>query len=561
MTARATKLGAVLVAVLLAGCAGRRPSESNGPCDDFALDAEQVWSSTKRRELRSDLEDFAGETQTVNIDRIVTKMDAITRDWVMMSRRSCRDTVERETMPKEIYVRVSLCLNAALVQQRTLVTQLEQVDRSSYEHIDRAMLGISEQIATCQNQAVFEYYMAPVDTADAEAAELADDRTAEARTLLALGQTRAASTRISEAEAAAARSGDERRQIDAAVASCDHAVLLASYDAAQAAGTAALEQAKRLGYTLGEADARSCLGTAQLRVGQPELAREQLEQALRLREAAFEADHPLIADAANRLGNVEAAIANYRAAQQLSRRALDIWTAAFGPDDYVTSRAYHNLGYVHLGLDDIEGAAAWYQKAIAAETRSLGTDHPATALSEASFASVLLMQGRVDDAVELLERAVAIQERRLGPGHPEVAVSYHGLGDAWTAKKKYFRALEWYDKALVLRRLALGEEHLQTAETLDAMAIAHYRDKQLDKALEQAQEALAIRQKQLGERSLVTATSYFNVGLIYEKRKQYREALEHYERSLAIERELRGDGHELTKQTNAAAERLRDVVR
>jgi tetratricopeptide (TPR) repeat protein len=537
------------------------PDSGTGPCDDFELDVEKIWGSSARRQVRDGLRSFAGETQVVNVDRIVTKMDAITSDWVMMSERACKDTLVRNTMPEEIYVRVSLCLNTALVQQRTLVTQLGAVDRTSYEHIDRAMLDISECIATCQNQAVLAYYRAPEETADAEAAQAADDKTAEARVLLALGKSDAASGLLDDAEAAANKSGDERRQIDAAVAACNHAVLEGDWQHALDHGNPALILAQKLGYAIGEADALTCLGTAELRRGKHEEARQRLEAALKQRESFFGKDHPRVADAANRLGNLEAAVANYQAAYDLYKRALDIWTKTFGPDDPITSRAYHNLGFVHIGLDDVEGAVGWYTQAIKAETDSLGADHPATALSEANFASVLLLQGKIDDAYALLNHAMEVQERILGPGHPEVAVSYHGIGEVWAARKGYETALEWYNKALVLRKLAFGEQHLETAKTQDAMATAYFKLKKYEEATQMAELALATREALLGPDNILTATSYFNVGLIYEKRKKYKEALGFYEKSLAVEDRVRGPGHPLTKQTRAAVNRLGDLVR
>ncbi|MFO7565694.1 MAG: tetratricopeptide repeat protein [Enhygromyxa sp.] len=556
ITAFTLSLGLVL------GCGQTvSPDAGGGPCDDFELDVQKVWGSSKRKAVREGLRSFAGESQVVNVDRIVTKMDAITSDWVMMSRRACRDTVERRTMPQEIYVRVSLCLNTALVQQRTLITQLEAVDRTSYEHIDRAMLDISENIATCQNQAVLAYYRTPEETADAEAAQTADDKTAEARTLLALGKSKAAVGLLSDAGAAARKSGDERRELDAAVAACNLAVLEGDYSRAIEHGTPALKAAQKLGYAIGEADALTCLGTAELRRGKHEAAREQLEAALTQREAFFGKDHPRVADAANRLGNLEAAVANYQAAYDLYKRALDIWTKVFGPSDPVTSRAYHNLGFVHIGLDDIDGAVGWYTQAIKAATSSLGADHPATALSEANFASVLLLQGKVDDAYALLTHAMEVQERILGKGHPEVAVTYHGIGEVWAARKGYDTALEWYNKALTLQKLAYGEQHLETAKTQDAMATAYFKLKKYEQATELAEQARATREALVGADNILTATSYFNLGLIYEKRKKYKEALGFYEKSLAVEDRVRGPGHPLTKQTRSAVNRLGDLVR
>lgn len=42
----------------------------------------------------------------------MTKMDSLTRDWVMMQEGICKDTIVREVMPREVYVKVSLVCGA-----------------------------------------------------------------------------------------------------------------------------------------------------------------------------------------------------------------------------------------------------------------------------------------------------------------------------------------------------------------------------------------------------------------------------------------------------------------
>lgn len=538
------------------GCATTPPA-TRGTCDVFEAEIDQIWGTTERRTARDQLEAFAGESQGDNVSRLITKVDDLTRDWVHVRRGACRDANERGTMPPEIHERVQLCLQGTWIQQQTLIAELGRVDQVTYARIDRAMLDISEQTATCENQAVLAYYKLPAETGDAEAAQTADRHTAEARTLTALGRKDEAKKKISKATIAAAKANDDRRQIDVGVAACHLNVLVRDFDKAAEAARPALSAAQRLGYAIGEADALTCLGTAELRSGQYDEARRDLEAALERRESFFGADHPRTADAANRLGELETVLANYRQAHELFMRALDIWTKTFGADDPVTSRAYHNLGYAHIGLEDIEGAAAWYQQAIAAETDSLGEDHPVTALSEAKYAAVLLIQERPDDAYELLNHAVEVQERILGPGHPDVAVSYQGIGAVWASRKGWDTALEWYTKALTLRKLAFGDRDLATAETLDAMATAYYKLKKYDDALDHATQAMAIREALLGTENIITGSSYFNLGLIHEKRKKPKEALKWYEKSLAIDEAIRGPGHDLTKQTRQTVDRLR----
>jgi tetratricopeptide (TPR) repeat protein len=556
--ARTLPLSLALVALALAGCR-KEPTTNPGMCEDFELDVERVWSTAQRKSVRAGMEALIGST-TVNVERVVTKMDTITRDWVMMSRRACKDTVERKTMPAEVYTRVTLCLDAALVQQRTLITRLEHVDMTSYEHIDAAMLDISEQITSCQNEALVAYYRKPEETADAGAAQTADTKTAEARTLIALGQVDEATALLDEATAAAEQSGDDRRKVEALVTACEHALVLGEFDHALGHGRPALATAQKAGYALGESDALACLGTAELRSGRFSESRTHLDTSLKIREGIFGPDHPRVADSLNRLGNLDELLADYAKAQALYKRAHDIWTATFGPTDPITTRVQHNLGAVHVGIDDLPGAVAWYTQAINSERESLGPEHPATALSEANLAGVKLRLGETEDALDMLQHAMAVQEKLLGANHPETAATYLRIGDAWAAKKSWDSALEWYQKSLTSRQAALGEQHLDTAESYDAIGRALTKKKKWDEAKAALDKGLEIRVALVGPDTLIAAQSYFNLGVHHQARKQWKDALGWFEKSLVIEERVRGVSHRLTLETKATVDQLRDLV-
>ena len=91
---------------------GGLQSVDRGACGDFELDVERFWSSKTRAEVDAGITKISGERSAQVSERIVTKMDELTRDWVMMQEGICKDTLVRKVMPEEAYVKVSLCLAA-----------------------------------------------------------------------------------------------------------------------------------------------------------------------------------------------------------------------------------------------------------------------------------------------------------------------------------------------------------------------------------------------------------------------------------------------------------------
>lgn len=133
------------VLVLLASCASA-PSAQQGqpadPCADVDLDVEKVWGASIRAEFLGKGGEIAGETRQA----VATKLDALSRDWVMLRRSVCLDHFKRQVISKDQYASRAACLDQTLQRQRTLIAAL---DAGSEAQPDMQLKSLSDEIGRC----------------------------------------------------------------------------------------------------------------------------------------------------------------------------------------------------------------------------------------------------------------------------------------------------------------------------------------------------------------------------------------------------------------------------
>lgn len=136
------------VLVLLAACASSPPppqSQAADPCADVELDVEKVWGASIRAEFLGKGGEIAGETRQA----VATKLDALSRDWVMLRRSVCLDHFKRQVISKDQYASRAACLDQTLQRQRSLIAAL---DAGGEPQPDAQLESISDEIGRCGTQ-------------------------------------------------------------------------------------------------------------------------------------------------------------------------------------------------------------------------------------------------------------------------------------------------------------------------------------------------------------------------------------------------------------------------
>src|SRR6185369_9414913 len=106
--------------------------------------------------------------------------------------------------------------------------------------------------------------------------------------------------------------------------------------------------------------------------------------------------------------------ARYAEAKQSYERAIRIGEAAFGPDDPVIATRVNNLGLVLQDLGDLAGARECHERALRIGGATLGSDHPTVAIYVNNLGLVLQDLGDLAGARKSYESALRIGEATLG---------------------------------------------------------------------------------------------------------------------------------------------------
>lgn len=133
------------VSALLLSCAGSPPPQGQAgadPCADVELDVEKMWGAGIRAEFLGKGGEIAGETRQV----VATKLDALSRDWVMLRRSVCLDHFKRQVISKDQYASRAACLDQTLQRQRSLIAAL---DAGSEPQPDAQLETLSDEIGRC----------------------------------------------------------------------------------------------------------------------------------------------------------------------------------------------------------------------------------------------------------------------------------------------------------------------------------------------------------------------------------------------------------------------------
>lgn len=152
MMAQCRKL---VFAMCIVGC-GSPPEPSStaqatDECSDFELDVQEVWSEESNTKVEADLMgqwqgQLGVDTAETRAREVVTKMDNIARDWVMLRRSVCLDHFKRGIGSASDYQARASCLDRILSRQRLVLTQLEHDADAGVA----AMAGLESELQQCR---------------------------------------------------------------------------------------------------------------------------------------------------------------------------------------------------------------------------------------------------------------------------------------------------------------------------------------------------------------------------------------------------------------------------
>jgi tetratricopeptide (TPR) repeat protein len=277
------------------------------------------------------------------------------------------------------------------------------------------------------------------------------------------------------------------------------------------------------------------VGDALMEVGQPTIAADHFERALRIAHATYGSEHPKVANIINKLALSKRSVGDLTAARVLFEEALAIASSVSGSESSEVALASSNLGSVLMELGDLSTARELFANALDIDSRQLGHNHPAvasrlnslglalTALGEresgtarleeavSAFRNALLTLGERESGTERLEQAIdafrnALTEMTRERLPLQWATTQSNLGNALWRLGERENGTERLEEAVTAFRDALTEwtrerVPLQCAMTQNNLGNALWRLGERENGTERLEEAVAAFRNALMERT------------------------------------------------------------
>lgn len=295
---------------------------------------------------------------------------------------------------------------------------------------------------------------------------------------------------------------------------------------------AALTPAQRQQVT--EATELTVTAAEALAQGQFAVAARGYEQALRVWEGIFGAEHHFTARTLGDLGNVEVARGHFTGAEPHLQRALQIKEKVLGANHPETALAAHSLAAVYVARRDYPQAAKLYQRAWQILAKALGPDLPDTACLLTEYAKMLMAQYAYREALPHLRHACEVFEKSLGPNHPDTIAALSNLGSVLEALGAYDEAAQCHQRALASQEQVSGRGHPDTVPHLSNLGSVYQAQGNLAGAGKHYQQVLDIQTQARGLEHPDTATALGNLGGLYVNQGEWAKAAPLLRRALKI---------------------------
>ena len=217
---------------------------------------------------------------------------------------------------------------------------------------------------------------------------------------------------------------------------------------------------------LPRAEVLTSLGVMHLYAGAVDRAREELREALAIRERALGPDHITVAHALDALGVAAEMADDLDEAVAHAERALAIRERLFGAGHPEIAYALLNLAAGHVSRGDAARATPYAQRAVALREATLGPAHRDTGWARYNLASVDAEAGRHAEALAGLEQVRAIVGDDVAAGTIGGGMFQHRLGQVHLGRGDHAAAAAAFRQSLADFEQGGGADHPGIAAAL-----------------------------------------------------------------------------------------------
>jgi eukaryotic-like serine/threonine-protein kinase len=304
------------------------------------------------------------------------------------------------------------------------------------------------------------------------------------------------------------------------------------------------------------AEVANQLGVAALQASQLAAAEQRARQALRIREQQLGRNDPLVADSLLLLAATYRDMQRLDAAEELTVRALRIQESRFGPAASEVANTHNLLGMIYRDRGNLAAAEAAHRRALANQKYRLRPDHPDLASLLNNLGMVLLDRGMLEESFPYYRRSIDLKERSDGQT-PRLAMSLYNLGRLETLLGLYAQAEPRLVRAQEICEATIGPENIEVGLIVGARGLI-YRDRgELDRAAPLLRRGMRIMEATVGADHRHFAQKLLQMASLDVRRNRLREAATAQERGLRILRRQLEPAH---AEISTAARDLARIV-
>lgn len=301
------------------------------------------------------------------------------------------------------------------------------------------------------------------------------------------------------------------------------------------------------------------LGGLYQNIGVYDRAQALLEEAFKLRQQTFGAEHLDVAESLHNLGGIAYLKGDNAKSEQLFGAALAMRRKLLGSEHLKVADSQDELGAAFVASGKLVEAEPLLRTALATRRKLLGEQHADVGESLTSVGRLTSEQGKFAEAADLYRQALTLRRQLFGTYHPLVALSLNNLAAMLEELEEFAEAELLYRDALAMRRKLLGEEHPDYIVSLANLASVLHYQKEYTEAEQLYRQVLVLRRKLLGDNHPRLAITMNNLATLLQERGSYDEAETLFRQSLVMRRKLLGETHpETATSTNNLACLLQD---
>ncbi len=195
----------------------------------------------------------------------------------------------------------------------------------------------------------------------------------------------------------------------------------------------------------------------------PESARDQLTEALKIRRELYGEDHPEVGRTTRALARALRDLGKYVQSEELAHRALNIARKVDADEASESSKrlvadALNTLVSVMCYQDQYEQAREWAIEAVEL-TRKLAGGNAARISALEHYAVIRNDEGRYAESATLRREALRLERALYGAQHPGQIATLNNLGLSLRRLEDFTASEQMYREALEIKRVNFGDDH------------------------------------------------------------------------------------------------------